>query len=96
MFDSFTGKLDTAPMIRQCRLAEECRLVKTAEFSVDTVYFGSIVGICADENALKDGTPDWKKVVPLIFTFPDKGYWELGDYVAEAWSVGLEYHGPGS
>jgi hypothetical protein len=34
------------------------------------------------------GAPDWRKIAPLIFTFPDKGYWTLGERVAQAWSVG--------
>ena len=80
-------------MIKQCRLTVECKVFKTVEFSIDTVYFGEIVGVYADEEVLKDGAPDWKKVAPLIFTFPDKGYWELGDYVAEAWSAGTEFEG---
>jgi flavin reductase (DIM6/NTAB) family NADH-FMN oxidoreductase RutF len=94
VFDTFTEKLDTAPMIRQCRITVECRVLQTLEFAVDTVYFGEVIGVYADEDALKDGTPDWKKVAPLIFTFPDKGYWELGEYVAEAWSIGTEFEGP--
>ena len=96
VFETFTEELDTAPMIRQCRLTMECRLVQTVEFKVDTVYFGEIVGVYADGDALADGAPDWKKINPLIFTFPDKGYWTLGDWVAEAWSAGKEYDGPGS
>jgi flavin reductase (DIM6/NTAB) family NADH-FMN oxidoreductase RutF len=93
VFNVFTEKLDTAPMIDQCRLTVECKVVQTVEFKIDTVYFGEIVGVYADETAVKDGTPDWKKVAPLIFTFPDKGYWELGNHVAEAWSIGTEFEG---
>jgi hypothetical protein len=63
------------------------------EFSIDTVYFGEIVGVYADNDALKGDAPDWKKVAPLIFTFPDKNYWELGSRVAEAWSIGTEFEG---
>jgi len=96
LFEIFTEKLDLAPMIRRCRLNIECRLVRTVELSIDTVYFGEIVGVYADEDAVKGESPDWRKVDPLIFTFPDKGYWKLGDYVAEAWSVGTDYEPPGS
>jgi hypothetical protein len=35
-----------------------------------------------------DGTPDWSRIAPLFFTFPDKGYWMLGDHVADSWSIG--------
>jgi len=55
---------------------------------VDTVYFGEVVSVHVDEAALKDGTPDWSCIAPLLFTFPDKGYWMLGDHVAGGWSIG--------
>lgn len=93
VFEIFYEKLDTAPMIKQCRLTAECKVTKTVEFSIDTVYFGEIIGVYADKDALKDNAPDWKKIAPLIFTFPDKSYWDLGDYIAEAWSAGNEFEG---
>ena len=34
---------------------------------------------------------DWHKLHPLIFTFPDAGYWRLGEYLAKAWSVGKQH-----
>lgn len=91
VFETFAGELENAPMIKACRLTAECRLVKTVEFPVDTVYFGEVVSVHVDEAALKDGSPDWSRVAPLLFTFPDKGYWMLGNHVAEAWSIGKKY-----
>ena len=90
-FETFAGELAHAPMVKACRLTAECRVVKTVAFEVDTVYFGEVVAAYADEDALKDGAPDWAKIAPLLFTFPDKGYWKLGPHVAEAWSVGKGY-----
>jgi hypothetical protein len=37
---------------------------------------------------MTDGAPDWPKIAPLLFTFPDASYWRLGEHVAKAWSVG--------
>jgi len=91
VFETFTGELAHAPMVRACRLTAECRVVRTVEFEVDTVYFGEVVGVYVDGDALAGDRPDWAKVAPLLFTFPDKGYWKLGDRLAEAWSVGTHY-----
>ena len=91
IFETFTGEVKTAPMIQACRLTAECRVVKTVPFEVDTVFFGEVVSIYMDSTATTDSTPDWKKVNPLLFTFPDKGYWQLGDHVAEAWKVGKDF-----
>jgi flavin reductase (DIM6/NTAB) family NADH-FMN oxidoreductase RutF len=91
VFDVFHGKLETAPMISACRFTAECEVVQKVVFEVDTVYFGEVVTIFANEDALKDGTPDWKKIDPLIFTFPDNSYWRLGEYIGKAWEIGKGY-----
>lgn len=91
VFETFSGDLAHAPMIKACRLSAQCRVVKTVEFEVDTVYFGEVVAAWADEEALRDGAPAWEKIAPLVFTFPDKGYWTLGARLADAWSVGKGY-----
>ena len=91
VFETFAGELGNAPMIKSCRLTAECRLIKTVPFEVDTVYFGEVVSVYVDAQALKDGAPDWQKINPLFFTFPDKAYWQLGRCIAEAWSVGKTF-----
>ncbi len=91
VFETFAGDLEDAPMIKACRLTAECRLVKTVEFPVDTVFFGEVASVHVDEAALTDGAPDWARISPLLFTFPDKRYWVLGNHVAQAWSVGKRY-----
>ena len=91
VFEIFHGKLETAPMIQECRFTAECEVVQKVMFEIDTVYFGEVVGVYVDEEALADGAPDWKKIDPLIFTFPDNGYWKLGEYVAKAWEIGSDF-----
>lgn len=91
IFETFTGELPGAPMITACRLSAECKLLSEVPFGVDTVYFGEVVAVHADEEVLEGDAPVWPRVDPLLFTFPDKGYWRLGDYVAKAWSVGKGY-----
>jgi len=91
VFETFTGELTSAPMISACRLSAECRVLKTVPFEVDTVFFGEVVSVYIDGDAEADGAPDWRKINPLLFTFPDKGYWRLGERVADAWSVGKKF-----
>lgn len=87
-FHTIPGSVTGAPLITECRLGAECRLVDTKAFAADTVYFGEVVGVTVDEEVLTNGSLDWSKVAPMLFTFPDKSYWKLGERVAEAWSVG--------
>jgi flavin reductase (DIM6/NTAB) family NADH-FMN oxidoreductase RutF len=91
IFETFTGELETAPMIEACRLTAECRVLKTVPFDVDTVFFGEVVSAYIDDTAIVDDAPDWEKINPLLFTFPDKGYWQLGSRIADAWSVGKDF-----
>ena len=72
-------------------MSVECRLIKSVPLAVDTVYFGEVVAVHVDDAALTDGKPDWTRISPLIFTFPDKAYWKLGDYVGPAWKAGKGY-----
>jgi len=91
LFDTFYGELETAPMIGECALNAECRLVDTIPYAVDTLYLGEVVNLYARGDVLTGGEPDWRKIEPLIFTFPDKGYWRLGEHLARAWKVGKGY-----
>lgn len=91
VFETFTGELEAAPMIQACHLTIELKVVQQLAFAVDKVYFGEVVAVHADEAVVEDGQPVWPQVSPLIFTFPDKGYWQLGAYVAKAWSVGNSF-----
>jgi flavin reductase (DIM6/NTAB) family NADH-FMN oxidoreductase RutF len=90
-FETFVGELAGAPMIQACRMTAECRVVQSVRFKVDTVYFGEVAAVHVDEEALSDGQPDWARIAPLIFTFPDKAYWKLGEYLAPAWKVGRDF-----
>ena len=91
LFETFTGDLASAPMITSCPLTMECRVLQTLPFDVDTGYVAEVVSVHADDDVLTDGKVDWGKIRPMIFTFPDAGYWQLGAYVAKAWSVGKGY-----
>lgn len=88
MFDVFYGGLKTAPMIRECPLCIECRLVKTLELPTSYVFIGEIVASHADEGCLYEGMPDVKKIDPFMISMPDGRYWTVGEQAGKAWSDG--------
>jgi flavin reductase (DIM6/NTAB) family NADH-FMN oxidoreductase RutF len=94
VFDVFYGKLETAPMIRECPVCLECRLVKALDLPTHDMFIGEIMASYADESCLKDGKLDWEKVRPLLLTMPDNGYWALGERVGQAWSDGKKLKNP--
>jgi flavin reductase (DIM6/NTAB) family NADH-FMN oxidoreductase RutF len=88
LFDVFYGNLKTAPMIDECPINMECKLMKVVDFPKHDVFVGEIVATYAEEAVLADGVVDYGKVQPLLFTMTDKSYWQLGERHAQAWSIG--------
>jgi flavin reductase (DIM6/NTAB) family NADH-FMN oxidoreductase RutF len=88
VFNLFYGELKAAPLIRECPLCLECRLVHTGDFATNLFFVGEITAAHAETVFLKDGKPDWDKINPLILTMPDNRYWRLGESVGTAWSMG--------
>jgi flavin reductase (DIM6/NTAB) family NADH-FMN oxidoreductase RutF len=88
LFNLFYGKLKGAPMISECPLSMECKLVETVELPTNSFFIGEIVGAYSEERFLTDGVPDIKKINPFLLTMPDHGYWSVGELVGRAWSDG--------
>ena len=88
LFKTFFGKLKTAPMIEECPVNMECRLVKTVDFPTHDIFMGEVENTFCDEGVLTDGVLDFDKMRPLLFTMGDKGYWSMGRRVADAWGAG--------
>jgi len=87
VFDIFYGNLGTAPMIQECPINMECKLVQILEFGNNEIFIGEIVGSYAEERYLTDGLPDIKKISPIIFSM-DTSYWKVGGFLGKAYSVG--------
>ena len=88
LFTLFYGELKGAPMITECPLSMECKLVKTVELPTNSFFFFVIIGAYSEERFLTEGVPDIKKINPFMLTMPDNGYWSVGELVGRAWSDG--------
>ena len=91
IFDLFYGELKTAPLIKDCPLCIECKLVEIVESGLNEIFIGEIMGIYTEERFLTDGKLDFKKMKPLILSQPDTSYWRLGEQVGKAWNIGKRY-----
>jgi flavin reductase (DIM6/NTAB) family NADH-FMN oxidoreductase RutF len=88
VFDTFYGSLETAPMIEECPVNMECKLIKAIDFEgTHIVYVGEVVESFVSEECLTDGAPDVEKIDPLIFSTEGR-YWGIGRMVAKAFNVG--------
>ena len=88
LFNIFYGELKKAPMISECPLTIECKLVKTVELPTNSFFIGEIVRAYSEEQFLTDGVPDIKKIKPFLLTMPDNGYWSVGELIGRAWRDG--------
>lgn len=90
LFENFYGKLGTAPMIKECPINMECRLIQIVDFPKYDVFVGEIIETYCDEQYLADGVVNFAKVQPILFVMNDRSYWKLGERFAKAWSIGKE------
>lgn len=96
LFTNFYGKLKTAPMIAECPLNLECRLVQALDYGgINELFVGEIVETYAEEKYLTDGLPDIRKIRPIVFSMHDNNYWRIGEHLGKAWSVGRKYRPAG-
>ncbi|HMK43482.1 MAG TPA: flavin reductase family protein [Dissulfurispiraceae bacterium] len=92
IFTSFYGKLASAPMIRECPINIECRVVQVVDVGAShEIFVGEIVDTLAAEFCLTNGLPDMGKMKPIAFSMHDNNYWKIGEHLGKAWSVGKEY-----
>jgi len=91
LFELFYGELDTAPMIQECKVTMECKLIDHVKLPTHDLFVGEVVGTYADVGVLTNGIVDIAKLKPLLFDMASKKYWSLGDPVAKCWSVGKDY-----
>ena len=91
--DIFFGALDSAPMVGQCALAMECRVIQTVEFPDHYLFVGEIAGVFCEEAGLVEGKVDPGKLQPFVLTLPGNAYQALGEQIGNAWKLGKALRG---
>ena len=90
-FNVFYGKLNNAPLIEQCPINHECKVMYILNLGSHSLIIGRIEETHISESCITDGKPDVNKIRPFAFTVgPDSQYQALGDVVAKAFSIGQE------
>lgn len=85
------GKLDNAPLIEQCPVNLECKVVHILDLGSHALVIGRIEETHVSDSCLTDGKPDVDKIKPFIYTTaPAIQYQALGEVIAKAFSIGKE------
>jgi len=90
-FKVFYGKLGSAPLIEQCPVNLECKVVHILDLGSHSLVVGRIEETHISESCLTDGEPDVNKIKPLVYiTDSDGQYCALGEVIAKAYCIGKE------
>jgi len=90
-FKVFYGKLDNAPLIEQCPINLECKVMHILDLGSHSLIIGRIEETHISESCLTDGKPDVSTIKPLIYTTaPARQYQAFGEVIAKAFSIGEE------
>ncbi len=88
-FKVFYGKLGSAPLIEQCPINLECKVVNAVELGSHYLFIGRIEETYISDSCLTDGKPDVNKIKPFVYSLP-RQYQALGEVVAQAYNIGKE------
>jgi len=90
-FKVFYGKLNNAPLIEQCPINLECKVVHILDLGSHSLIVGRIEETHISDNCLTNGKPDVNKIKPIIYIGDSVSqYLALGQVIAKAYSIGLE------
>ena len=88
-FKVFYGKLINAPMIEQCPVNLECKLVHTLDLGSHALVIGKIEETHITESCLTNGKPDVAKIEPFIYSEGvSNQYQAFGDFIASSFYAG--------
>ncbi len=88
LLDVHFGELENAPLIKECPLSMELRLIKTVDLPTNTLFIGEVISAWSEDRFMTNGYVDIEKVRPFTLTMPDNRYWAFGEQVGRAWHDG--------
>ena len=88
IFKTFYGELETAPLIQECPLNLESKVIHYLDLGSHTLVVGEIIETYLSEDCLTDGKTDPEKIDPLIYTSGTLKYYRLGEDIGSAFKIG--------
>ena len=88
IFKVFYGDLTTAPLIQECPLNLECKVIHYLDLGSHTLVVGEIIETYLSEDCLTDGKADPGKIDPLIYAPGTIKYHRLGEDIGSAFKIG--------
>jgi flavin reductase (DIM6/NTAB) family NADH-FMN oxidoreductase RutF len=84
IFKVFYGNDQKIPLIEECPVCFECKVVHQIELGSHVLVIGEIMETHIDEDCFDNEMPSIKKIDPLVYATGSHNYYGIGAYVAEA------------
>ena len=99
LFEVFYGELETAPMIAECPVSLECRVVKAFGIEHRRIYVGEVVQAYVDETYVVE-SEGRRGIVPMTALSPilyglDNRYYSVGERIGTGYAEGKKYRREG-
>ena len=85
LFDVFYTEDLKVPMIKECAVNIECKLIDIKDLPSNTVFFGEIINSYSNEKYMKDNMLDNTKVDSFSIIMPENIYISKGKKLGNAW-----------
>ena len=90
LFQVFYGGLETDPLISECPVNLECKVIHSLDLGSHILIVGEICETYVSEDCLTGEKPDPQKIDPLVYTTGVMQYQRLGEVVGKAFSLGKD------
>lgn len=91
VFELFYGENKHVPMIQECLLCAECKVLQEVSLVDHELVIGEVMHTYIEASALTHQQPDINKINPFVFTMPGNDYWANGVTLGKAWKIGKGY-----
>jgi flavin reductase (DIM6/NTAB) family NADH-FMN oxidoreductase RutF len=89
LFNTFYGEIKDAPMIQECPINMECKVIQELDVGgTNIIIIGEVVQTYSEEKYITNNIPDLKKINPILVSIYEFNYYSVGEKIGKAWDVG--------
>ena len=88
LFEVSYGSLKTAPLISECPINLECKLLDSRNLGSHMLILGEIVETYISSLCVTDTGPDINRIKPLLFSIGSMAYHGVGEEIGKAYTLG--------
>ncbi len=91
VFENFKGELQHAPMINECPVTMECRVVQKVAVGRHTLYVGEVIGVYNNIDQKGEIKPRNTAADAILLNMSNRSYFAAGEFLGKAWKCGKKY-----